>query len=365
MRRILSNCLLSDFESFFDSVSESAIMTALKKERLSDRDLLALLSPAAEKFSGLISERSKKLTLRHFGRTISIYAPLYLSNYCCNECIYCGFRRSANISRRRLDGKELDSEAAILRESGIRHLLLLTGESRSEAPIEYIADCVRRLRPFFDAISIEVYPMETEEYRSLVACGVDGLTLYQETYDRELYAEYHRSGAKRDFDFRLGAPERAAEAGMRFVGVGALLGLADFRKDAFFTALHARQLLRKFPSLEIGLSVPRIDPRTGFNPPFHVSVEDLRRIMDAFRIFIPSASISLSTRESAETRDSLVGSAVTRMSAGSRTEVGGYALTEKSGPQFTPNDCRNVSEIVSMISSKGYDPVFTDWRSID
>lgn len=353
-----------DFVSFCQNISIRDLEKILRKERLSHFDFLALLSEKASPLLGEIGKKAKTVTRRNFGRTISLYSPLYLSNYCSNECIYCGFKKSAHIKRHRLDSEELATEAAAIAGSGIKHVLVLTGESRKISPPSYIKGCIEILNQHFPHISMEIYPLEISEYRELVDSGAEGLTLYQETYDRRLYSEYHLQGSKSDFAYRLAAPERAAEAGMRSINVGALLGLCEFRKDVFFTGLHADFLMRRYPAVEVGMSVPRIDQEGGFRPPCVVSDENLLQIISALRLFLPSAGISLSTRERPSLRDSLVESGITRISAGSKTEVGGYSLSKKTAPQFDTNDNRSVAEITAMISSKTYDPVFTEWRRI-
>ncbi|MEM4248394.1 MAG: 2-iminoacetate synthase ThiH [Candidatus Nanoarchaeia archaeon] len=354
-----------DFESFFLRVKDSDIERVIHKAKLSELDFLALLSPCAEKYLAQISIKAVKLTQKHFGRTISIYAPLYLSNYCINDCVYCGFRKNAKIKRHALSEEELHGEAKYLFDSGIRDILVLTGESRAESPVEYISDCISILSSKFPSILIEVYPMECDGYQKLNTAGADGLTLHQETYDRNLYANYHKNSSKSDYEFRREAPERALQAGMRFVNVGALLGLCEFRKDIFFAGLHADYLSRNYPDIEIGLGIPRISSQNNyFNPPFTVSNKNLIQSVLALRLFIPFASISISTRECPEFRDLLVELGITRLSAGSKTEIGGYSSSPKTEAQFRIHDNRSVSEIVDMLKSKNYDPVFINWRKI-
>ncbi len=354
-----------DFESFFERVKDSDIERVIHKDKLSELDFLALLSPCAEKYLTQISIKAVELTHKHFGRTISLYAPLYLSNYCINDCVYCGFKKNAKIKRHALSEEELRNEANYLFDSGIRDILVLTGESRAESSVEYISDCISILSSKFPSVSIEVYPMKCDEYQKINTAGADGLTLYQETYDRNLYANYHKNSSKSDYEFRLDVPERALQAGMRFINVGVLLGLCEFRKDIFFAGLHADYLYREYPDVEIGLGVPRISSQNiFFNPPFTVSDKNLIQSVLALRLFIPFASILISTRECPEFRDLLVGLGITRLSAGSKTEIGGYSSNFKTEAQFRIHDSRSVSEIVDMLKSKNYDPVFINWRKI-
>lgn len=345
--------------------SEADALRALEKETPGEEDFSALLSPAAVPHLEALARRAGELTTRHFGRVVSLYAPLYLANFCENECLYCGFRRSSRIARRKLSYSEAEEEGRALASSGIRHALLLTGESRERTPVEYIAGCARVMKKHFSSVSAEVYPLGTDEYAELVRAGADGLTLYQETYDEKLYARLHRAGPKRDFRYRLDAPERACLGGMRAAGVGALLGLGDFRSEVYFAGLHADYLQSRYPAVEISVSLPRFRPQgVGFSPCGRVSDRDLVQAMTALRIFLPRAGITISTREPAELRRNLIGLGVTRMSAGSRTGVGGYAAAEKSPGQFAVADCSGVEEVKTMIRARGCHPVMKDWQTL-
>jgi len=312
-----------------------------------------------------MARRSQQLTFQHFGRVIFLYAPLYLANYCTNQCVYCGFNTRNKIARKKLSLEEVAREAELLAASGLKHILILTGESRIHSPVSYIRDCVKVLRNYFSSITIEIYPLEADEYKELIDAGVDGLTIYQEVYNEETYKNLHLKGPKRDYRYRLDAPERACSASMRSVNIGALLGLDDWRVEAFYGGIHAHYLQDKFLDTEIGLSLPRIRPHAGsFQPKCLVSDRNLVQIMLAMRLFMPRAGIAISTRERAEFRDNLVGLGVTKMSAGSSTEVGGYGLTEKTEGQFDISDERSVTEIKEMIYGKGFQPVFKDWQFI-
>lgn len=260
--------------------------------------------------------------------------------------------------------EELKIEAKAISQKGIRHILILTGESRKHSSVDYIKDCVRVMSEYFTSISIEVYPLKEEEYRLLVNSGVDGLTIYQEVYDEDVYKIMHPSGPKKDYRYRLDTPERGCRSGMRSVGIGALMGLANWRTEAFYTVLHAYYLTNKYPDVEISISIPRMRPHTGnFEVPSPVSDRDFVQILLAARLLLRHVGITVSTRERSSFRDNLVGLGVTRMSAGSVTEVGGY--NEKRGDgQFEISDDRSVEDIRQMLYSKGFQPVFKDWQYI-
>ena len=332
------------------------------------REFASLLLPAAEKDLEGTAARAHEITLRNFGRTIQLYTPIYIANYCENACRYCGFNTKNKIKRRRLTPEELRTEAVNIASTGLEHVLVLAGESRDKSPLSYIKYCVGVLKEYFSSISIEISPLTVPEYTELIGEGVDGLTVYQEVYDEGTYKEMHLAGPKRDYRFRLDAPERGAIAGMRSVNIGALLGLEDWRKEAFLVGLHARYLQDKYPEVEIGLSIPRLKPEAGgFNIPCKVSDKNLVQMVVAMRIFLPRAGISLSTRESPELRDHLVALGITRMSAGSKTSVGGHATTNdrpEGSRQFDISDPRSVDQIRAMLSEKGYQPVLKDWVRI-
>lgn len=353
-----------DFAGFFAGQTGADIARAAERGRLRPLDYLALLSPAAEKQLEEMARQAHRLTVRHFGRTILLYTPMYLSNYCVNKCVYCGFRSGNELERKKLTPAEVEAEAALIAAAGLKHILILTGESRKESPVTYIKECVQVLKKYFTAISIEIYPLKEEEYAELAEAGVDGLTMYQEVYDEEIYAEMHPAGPKRDYRFRLEAPERACRAGIRSVNVGALLGLEDWRKEAFFTGLHAEYLQNKFPDVEISISPPRMRPHLGGFPP-RVTVTDrnLVQYVVAFRLFMPRGGITVSTRERPELRDHLVRLGVTRMSAGSCTAVGGRTAGDSTG-QFEISDERDVAAMADMIYSQGYQPLYKDWQYI-
>jgi 2-iminoacetate synthase len=325
-------------------------------------DFMALLSPAAASYLETMAQRAHRLTVQRFGKTILMYAPLYLSNECTNGCRYCGFSAGNTVPRRTLSLDEVENEARVLHEHGFRHLLLVTGEAPKAVDNDYLAAAIARIRPLFSSLSIEVYPMVEAGYRQVIAAGVDGLTLYQETYDRTLYAEMHPFGKKRDFDFRLRAPEHAAAAGMRRIGIGALLGLGKFRVEAFCTGLHALHLARHCWRSHLTVSFPRMRPADGGFQPLHpVNDRDFVQMICALRLLLPDAGLVLSTRESAQLRDNLLPLGITQMSAGSCTSPGGYAGKDQSGRQFVIDDDRTAAEVEAMLRQRGYDPVWKDW----
>ena len=342
-----------------------AVRSALTHETVSEEDFLALLSPAAEPFLEIMAQKAREITVRHFGRTIQLFTPLYLSNFCVNGCVYCGFNAKNSIERIRLSPDEAEKEAEAIAATGLRHILLLTGESEKESPVSYIAEISGKIRKFFDSVSVEVYPLAEEGYRLLADAGVDGITLFQETYDEELYKQLHPFGPKRDYRNRLDAPERACRASMRTTGIGALLGLGQWRREAFLTGLHGSYLQRAYPSSAVGFSLPRIRPHTGsFMPADPVSDRQLLQIMLATRLYLPGAHITISTREQPAMRDNLAGLGMTRMSAGVSTGVGGRATGEKSCGQFDISDSRSVDEVCAMLESRGFQPVFKDWMQL-
>jgi len=350
-----------------EEAGETSVRRALSRSRLSPPDYLTLLSPAAEKHLEEMAQKAHRLTVQHFGRVMVLYTPLYLANYCDNACVYCGFNRTHDLARRKLTPVEVEEEARLIAATGLRHILILTGGSRRHSPVSYIADCARLLTRWFSSVCIEVYALTEEEYANLGGAGVDCLTMFQEVYDEEAYRPLHPSGPKSDYRFRLEAPERAARGGLRSVTVGALLGLTDWRREAFLAGLHAWYLQKTFPGLEVSLALPRIQPQLGgFQPPVAVSDRNLVQIITAFRLFMPRAGITISTRESPFFRDRLVKLGVTRMSAGSCTAVGGRTAEAESRPtgQFEIADERSVDEMKAMIYEQGYQPVCKDWQAL-
>ncbi|HBV98263.1 MAG: thiamine biosynthesis protein ThiH [Peptococcaceae bacterium BICA1-7] len=352
-----------DFDGFFDRLTDQDIKRIISKNRLGELDYLALISPRAEGHLEEMAGKANRLTMQYYGRVILLFTPLYLANYCVNHCLYCGFQVHNSLERKKLTLSEVEREAEIIASTGLKHILILTGESRRESPVSYISDCVGVLKRYFTSISIEVYPLEEDEYRELNSSGVDGLTMYQEVYDRDSYAFHHPAGPKSNYRYRLEAPERGCRAGMRTVTVGALLGLHNWRTEAFFSGLHAGFLQDSFPDVEVGMSPPRMRPHLGgFEPRVRVSDRNLVQYMLAFRLFMPRGGITVSTRERSDLRDNLIRLGATKMSAGVCTAVGRTA--GDSTAQFEISDRRSVAEMSGAIYSLGYQPVYKDWQMI-
>ena len=356
-----------NIDGFFGSIQLRDVERAIGANCPGTEDLLALLSPAAEGRLEEMAFKAHETTLRHFGRAIQLYTPLYLSNYCENRCAYCGFSAANSIKRQRLSLEEVEKEARVIASTGLQHILILTGESRSKSPLSYIKDSIKIIKKYFSSIAVEIYALTEAEYRELVEAGVDGLTIYQEAYDEEVYKKMHPSGPKSDYSFRLEAPERGGRAGMRNINIGALLGLDEWRREAFWLGLHARYLQDNFPEVEIGASLPRLRPHEGSFKILHkVDDKSLAQIIIALRIFLPRLGIAISTREEALLRENLIPLGVTRVSAGSSTYVGGHtAGTGEDGrPQFEISDTRSVPEMMAILERKGYQPVLKDWLHI-
>lgn len=353
-----------DFDGFWQSRTDDHVRQSLSRERLTPMDFLTLLSPLAENHLEAMAQKSRRLTIQHFGRTIQLYIPLYISNFCNSECVYCGFNRRHAITRRKLTLEEIDIEARKIAQTGMRHVLVLTGEAPKLTPLDYLVASVEILKRYFASISIEMFPMDTEEYVQLQKAGVDGLTIYQEVYDRQTYGRVHLAGRKTDYEYRLDAPARGARAGFRWVNIGALLGLADPRREAFLTGLHAHYLTHRYLETEISISMPRINAAEGgFQSEFSVEDRTFVQFLTAFRLFLPRAGIPISTRERAVFRDHLMLLGATRLSAGSRTDVGGYSgLEDSQCEQFEISDERSVDQIVAAIKAGGLQPVYKDWE---
>ena len=329
------------------------------------RNILEDRSPASVE---ALAQQAAQLTRQQFGRAISLYGPIYLSNFCSIHCTYCGFNSHNKIQRLKMTPEQYRKEMQHIHGQGIRNIIMLTGESYKHTPLEYLKEAAGIASEYFQSIALEVHPMEIAEYKELFAAGVDGITVYQETYDRTRYAQVHLSGYKKDYDFRYGTAARAAEAGMRQVSLGILLGLSNVVEDVYALYQHLRELEKSFPGVDYGVSFPRLRPVKTENLAV-CDVDDIQfvKIIALTRLLFPRVSISLSTREAPKLRDHLLEIAITRMSAGSNTSVGGYTLLEEKDqdPQFDIKDERSVDEIVQLLKSKNFDPVFTDWRHIE
>ena len=351
-----------DLEAFFKNVDKNRIQRAIQTSKPSIEDFLSLLSPQAETHLEEMAQKAHRLTTQHFGKEIGLYTPMYLANHCVNQCRYCGFNATNQTPRKKMTLEEVEKEAQFIAETGLQHILILTGDSRLESPVSYIVDCVKVLKKYFSSIAIEIYALTQEEYKQMVEAGVDGLTIYQETYDEKVYDYVHKAGPKKDYKFRLDAPERAGNVGMRFLNVAPLLGLTDWRKEVFLCGLHAHYLQNKFPDAEISFSIPRIRPHEGeFQPTVVVEDRDVVQLILAMRLFLPRLGINVSTRENAEFRDNLLPLGATKMSAGSTTAVGGHTADSNKTKQFEISDERNVVEMKEMLLKKGYQPVLKNW----
>ncbi|HAJ80368.1 MAG TPA: 2-iminoacetate synthase ThiH [Fibrobacteres bacterium] len=352
-----------DFGGYLESVTSLQVEDILGKDYLTEYDFLALLSEQATDYLEPMAVKANEIKQKHFGNTISVFTPIYISNYCENMCAYCSFSRMHKISRKHLSYDEIRQEAIRISESGIRHILALTGESHSLASIEFLEKSMHILSEYFPSVSIEIYPLMEKEYEMLVAAGVDGFTMFQEVYDETLYHKYHNGGPKDKYRFRLEAPDRACASGMRTVGIGALMGLGQPSIESFFTGIHANYLQKTYPEVEISISFPRIRPLAGtFIPPYTVDDVHFVQTITATRIFLNNVGITISTRESETFRNSLLPLGVTRMSAGVSTAVGAHSYMP-STTQFEIADCRSVDEMKSDLLHLGYQPVMQDWNS--
>ncbi len=344
------------------SCTRADVERALGTGHLGLDEFISLLSPAAETFLEDVAQRAHRLTEQRFGRVINLFAPLYLSNVCTNSCVYCGFNVRNPVERLTLTVEQAEAEGKYLNDKGFRHLLLVSGEAPKTVTLGYLSTVVKKIRPLFGSISIEIYPMKTSAYEKLIDQGVDGLVVYQETYNENRYAEVHPAGKKRDYQWRLETPERGGEAGFRRIGIGALLGLSDWRIEGFYLALHGRYMLRHYWKSHLTISFPRLRPAAGgYQPPHPVTEANLVQLLTALRLMLPDAGLILSTRESPYVRDHLIPLGVTSMSAGSRTDPGGYSHAAEAEAQFEIADHRTPRQIAEVIKQKGYEPVWKDW----
>jgi 2-iminoacetate synthase len=363
---IIQQYKLEGINSALASTSTDRVKSALDSDIPDSDDFLALLSPAAYPCFEEIADKAHRITLQNFGRTIQLYTPFYISDFCDNGCLYCGYNINNKTPRKRLTLDEVEKEARYIADTGLRHILILTGDSRAMSPVSYIKDCIGVLKKYFSLIAIEVYPLSESEYKELIAEGVESLTIYQETYNRDVYKTVHPQGPKKDYVFRLNAPERALSQNIRAVNIGALLGLDDFRVEGFFTGLHAYYLQEMFPFAEISVSVPRIQQAAAdYTPAFDIKDKGIAQLVCALRIFLPRIGINLSTRENPDFRDNMLALGVTKISAQSITSVGGRLFQgEGRLEQFSISDKRSVKDIINLLQRKGYQPVFKDWMHI-
>lgn len=347
-----------------DIYTAEDVKEALAAETCSVDNFKALLSPAALPFLEGIAQKAQKETRKHFGNSVAIFTPLYIANYCENYCVYCGFNCHNKIKRAQLNAEEIEKEMQAIAATGLEEVLILTGESPNKSSVEYIGEACKIAKKYFKLIGLEVYPMDSKDYAYLHECGADFVTVFQETYNSDKYKTLHLGGRKRIFPYRLNAQERAIMGGMRGVGFAALLGLDDFRKDALATGMHAYLLQKKYPHAEIAFSCPRLRPIINNDKinPKDVHEPQLLQIICAYRIFMPFASITISTRECERFRDNIIQIAATKISAGVNVGIGGHSQEEEKGDeQFEISDGRSVDEIYHMIEDNGMQPVMTDY----
>ncbi len=344
------------------SATEADVQSALRSTRRTLDDFAALISPVAKNFLEEMARESQRLTQERFGKTVQLYIPLYLSNHCQNACIYCGFSAQNKMQRKKLTIDELHEELKAIKQMGFEHILLVTGEASNKAGIEYFREVFPIVREYFSLISIEVQPLAEDEYQELIGLGLNTVYLYQETYNKEAYPKYHLKGKKSDYAQRIDVYERLGSAAVHKIGLGILAGLEDWRADSFFTAMHLKYLSKTYWRTKYSISFPRLRPHEGeFMPNYHMKDSDLLQLISAYRLFDNEVEIALSTRERPSFRDNMLGLGVTTMSAGSKTEPGGYAKPQEELEQFAIDDDRSPEQIAEMIRQKGYEPVWKDW----
>ncbi|MCH5253012.1 MAG: 2-iminoacetate synthase ThiH [Lachnospiraceae bacterium] len=347
----------------YDKYTASDVRRALDKRNRTPEDFAALLSPAALPFLEEMAQLAQAERGKHFGNSVYMFTPLYIANYCENYCIYCGFNCHNKIRRAKLDMQGIEREMQEIAKTGLQEILILTGESPKMSDVRYIGEACKIARKYFKVIGLEVYPANSEDYRYWHECGADYVTVFQETYNSDKYETLHLAGRKRIFPYRLNSQERALKGGMRGVGFAALLGLDDFRKDAFATGVHAYLLQRKYPQAEIAFSCPRLRPILNNDRinPMDVHEAQLLQVVCAYRLLLPFASITVSTRECARVRDNLIRIAVTKISAGVNVGIGGHSGEEQGDEQFEISDIRDVEEVYQAILDAGLQPVMSDY----
>lgn len=347
-----------------DNYTDEDVINALNDDVCTVEDYKALLSPSAEKFLEEIAQKARYEKQKHFGNSVYMFTPLYISNYCENLCVYCGFNCKNKIHRAKLNYEEIEREMQAISKTGLQEILILTGESRKYSDVEYIGEACKIASKYFKVVGLEIYPVNSDEYKYLHECGADYVTVFQETYNSDKYSKLHLGGHKRIFPYRFNAQERALMGGMRGVGFASLLGLDNFRKDAFATGLHASLIQKKYPHAEIAISCPRLRPiinNENINPR-DVHERQLLQIVCAYRIFLPYSNITISTRENQKFRDNIVDISATKISAGVDVGIGGHGDGEKKGDeQFEISDPRNVQQVYNALIAKGLQPVMSDY----
>ena len=363
----IMDIILDEWErTDFNKFNSNDVLAAISKDKKDLNDLKALLSPAAAPFLEQIAKAAKIQKEKYFGKNIYLFTPIYIANFCDNHCIYCGYNAKNEIKRQKLNLSEIKFELENIAKNGFSEILLLTGESEKNSSLEYIGNACKIAKEYFSNVGVEIYPLNSDKYAYLHSCGVDFVTVFQETYNPNKYEKIHLAGNKRIFPYRLNAQERAIMGGMRGVAFGALLGLDDWRKDALCTALHASLIQNKYPHAEISISCPRLRPivNNGKINPKDVGEKELLQIICAYRLFLPYAGITLSTRESARFRDNAIKLGITKVSAGVSTgigEHGGKDKTNQGDAQFEINDTRNINEMKDAIKRANLTPVMNDY----
>lgn len=354
-----------EIKTKLDQITINDVERSLLKKNKTVEDFLTLLAPAAETKLESMAQLSQAITQKRFGKTIQLYAPLYLSNECQNICTYCGFSADNLLRRKTLSDAEIIMEASVLKSMGVKHVLLVSGESNKTVGISYFINTIRLLKPFFSNISIEVQPLSEEEYRQLHQEGIHAVLVYQETYHKEVYKEYHPKGKKSNFNYRLETPDRIGRSGIHKIGLGVLLGLEDWRIDSFFNALHIDYLQKTYWKSKYAVSFPRLRPAEGIiEPNFVMEDKHLLQLICAYRIWNEDVEISISTRENELFRNHIIKLGATTMSAGSKTNPGGYYVDKQSLEQFETSDERSMADMTAIIRDVGYDPVMKDWDTI-
>ncbi|MGR5391865.1 2-iminoacetate synthase ThiH [Vibrio crassostreae] len=346
------------------SKTAADVERALSKPKRDLEDFKALISPAAEPYLEQMAQQSLALTRKRFGNTMSLYIPLYLSNLCANACTYCGFSMENRIKRRTLTLDEIDAESAAIKKMKFDSVLLVTGEHETKVGMKYFREVLPNIKAQFNYLAMEVQPLDQDDYAELKTLGLDAVMVYQETYSPSTYAEHHLRGNKMDFEYRLETPDRLAKAGIDKIGIGALIGLEDWRTDCFFVAAHLDYLERTYWQTRYSISFPRLRPcEGGLQPKSIMSDKQLVQLICAYRLLNPEVELSLSTRESATFRDNVLPLGITSMSAASKTQPGGYASSEEELEQFEISDERSAADVEAMIRQRGFDPVWRDWHS--
>ncbi|HAD23379.1 2-iminoacetate synthase ThiH [Kandleria sp.] len=358
----------------YTQYTKQDVLRALHHDTCSIEDFKALLSPAAEPYLEQMAQKARLETSKHFGNTVYLFTPLYIANYCENYCVYCGFNCYNHIHRMKLNREQIENEMEVIANSGMEEILILTGESRGQSDVHYIGEACKLAKKYFRMVGLEIYPVNTDEYKYLHECGADYVTVFQETYDSDKYETLHLLGHKRVWPYRFDAQERALRGGMRGVAFSALLGLSDFRKDALATALHVYYLQRKYPHAEMSLSCPRLRPIINNDKinPLDVGEKQLCQVLCAYRIFLPFAGITVSSRESAEFRNGIVMIAATKVSAGVSTGIGDHEAKytgknnneAKGDEQFEINDNRSFKKMYEDMSGEGLQPVLNDYIDV-